>query len=232
MASFISKPSNECNKCKDFIDRSSIKTLRFDSDLSATHQILGPLFKDAVPSSIINLFKDQCLTPLLQGFDWLKWCLMKPQGAWPSTNATWAAWEERMEKFFDKEWEALGIHDAIKLSTIEIAMDKELFMAALSFWCSATNTMIFPFGPITSIILDISAIFGTFPSGFPVDATLFGCPSNLDLKALFDKWDAEPRRSRVFKRRSSQVTQELLQLQHPYLPFCWPRGGESAEERA
>ncbi|KAM1331557.1 hypothetical protein EV1_043672 [Malus domestica] len=72
MASFISKLSDECNKCKDFIDQSAIKTLRFESDLSATHQILGPLFKDAVPSSIINLFKDHCLTPLLQGFNWSK----------------------------------------------------------------------------------------------------------------------------------------------------------------
>ncbi|KAM2200934.1 hypothetical protein TB1_000847 [Malus domestica] len=69
MASFISKLSNECNKFKDFIDQSAVKTLRFESDLSATHQILAPLFKDAVPSSITNLFKDHCLTPLLQGFD-------------------------------------------------------------------------------------------------------------------------------------------------------------------
>ncbi|KAM1034572.1 hypothetical protein FF2_037537 [Malus domestica] len=72
MSSFISKLSDECNKCKDFIDRSVIKSLHFESDLSATHQILGPLFKEAVPSSIINLFKDHCLTPLLQRFDWLK----------------------------------------------------------------------------------------------------------------------------------------------------------------
>ncbi|KAM2044231.1 hypothetical protein ACFX1T_008582 [Malus domestica] len=109
---------------------------------------------------------------------------MKPQGAWPSTNATWV---KRMEKFFDKEWEAFGIHDAIKLSTMEIAMDKKLLMVALSFWCLATNTMILPFGPITPTILDISAILGTSPSGIPVDVTIFGCRSNLDLKALFDE---------------------------------------------
>ncbi|KAM1896152.1 hypothetical protein ACFX13_044824 [Malus domestica] len=92
-----------------------------------------------------------------------------------------------MEKFFGKEWEALGIHDDIKLSTMEIAMDKELLMVDLSFRCSTTNTMILPFGPITLTILDISTILGTSPLGIPVDAALFGCSSNLDLKALFDE---------------------------------------------
>ena len=92
MASFISKLSDECNKCKDFIDRSAIKTLLFENDLATTHQILGPLFKDTVPSCITNLLKEQCLTPLLQGFDWSKWCLARPQGAWPSITAAWAAW--------------------------------------------------------------------------------------------------------------------------------------------
>ncbi|KAM1203910.1 hypothetical protein ACFX2J_019668 [Malus domestica] len=69
---------------------------------------------------------------------------------------------------------------------MEIAMDKELLMAALSLWCSATNTMVFPFNPITPTILNISAIIRTSPSGIPIDATFIECPSNLDLKALFD----------------------------------------------
>ncbi|KAM1076986.1 hypothetical protein ACFX19_024861 [Malus domestica] len=60
-------------------------------------------------------------------------------------------------------------------------------MVALSLWCSATNTMVLPFGPITPTILDISAIIVTPHSDIPIDATLIGCPSNLDLKALFDE---------------------------------------------
>ncbi|KAM1702090.1 hypothetical protein ACFXTN_025268 [Malus domestica] len=69
MASFISQLSNKCNKCKDFIHQSAIKTLRFESDLNTTHHIIEPLFKDAVPSSITNLCKEHCLAHLLQGFD-------------------------------------------------------------------------------------------------------------------------------------------------------------------
>ncbi|KAB2608823.1 hypothetical protein D8674_011991 [Pyrus ussuriensis x Pyrus communis] len=112
---FITKLSEECTKCKDFIGRNAIKTLRFE------------------------------------------------------------------------EWKSLGTYDAIKLSTVEIVMDRELLMEPLSFWCSATNTMVLPLGPISLIVHDISAIFGTCPSGFPVDTVLPGYQFDLDLKSLFDK---------------------------------------------
>ncbi|KAM1136701.1 hypothetical protein TB1_034161 [Malus domestica] len=70
---------------------------------------------------------------------------------------------------------------------MEVILDKELLLAALCFWCSATNTMVLPFGPIGPTIFDITAILGTSPTGIPIDAALSGYPSNLDLKALFDK---------------------------------------------
>ncbi|KAM2350263.1 hypothetical protein ACFX1X_013687 [Malus domestica] len=91
MASFISKLSKECDQCQKIIDRSSIKTICFESDMSTPHQILGPLFKAAVPPTIIRLLKEHCLSPLLQGFKWSKWDLAKPQSSWPSTITAWAA---------------------------------------------------------------------------------------------------------------------------------------------
>ncbi|KAM1043534.1 hypothetical protein TB1_034148 [Malus domestica] len=109
MASFISKLSKECDKCGTIIDQRSIKTLHLESDMNTTHQILGPLFKDAVPPAITKLFKDHCLTPILQGFEWSKWDSAKPQSFWPSTTATWAVWVARMEKIFNEQWKALGI---------------------------------------------------------------------------------------------------------------------------
>ncbi|KAM1322301.1 hypothetical protein ACFX2F_015287 [Malus domestica] len=184
MASFISKLSKECDQCQKIIDRSSIKTIR---DMSTPYQILGPLFKAAVPPTIIGLLKEYCLSPLLQGFEWSKWDLARPQSLWPLTTTAWAAWVVRMEKLFGEQWKALGIYDAIHLSSIEVIMDKELLLAALCFWCSATNTMVLHLGPIGPTILDITAIHGTSPTGIPVDATLSGYPSNLDLNALFDK---------------------------------------------
>ncbi|KAM1454701.1 hypothetical protein ACFX1X_004219 [Malus domestica] len=187
MASFISKLSRECDQHQKILDRSSIKTIRFKNDMSTQYQILGPLFKATIPPAIIGLLKEHCLSPLLQGFEWSRWDAAKPQGSWPSTTTTWAAWVVRMERLFGEQWKALGIYDAILLSSMEIVFDKELLLAALCFWCSATNTMVLPLGPIGPTILDIIAILGTSATGIPVDATLSGHPSNIDLKTLFDR---------------------------------------------
>ncbi|KAM2058273.1 hypothetical protein ACFX16_030863 [Malus domestica] len=113
-----------------------------------------------------------------------------------------------MERFLGKEWKTFGIYDAIKFSTIEITMDKELLMAAFSLWCSATNTLVFPFGHMTLTIIDISAIIGTSPSGIPIDATLIGCSSNLDLKTLFDD------------RAVETLSQEVKSLQKSMFRNC------------
>ncbi|KAM2698518.1 hypothetical protein EV1_037513 [Malus domestica] len=83
---FITKLFEEYAKCNDFIDRNAIKTLRFEGNLDATHQILGPIFKDAVLKAIIEKLKAHCLKPLLQGYEWSKWDSVRLQGAWPSTT--------------------------------------------------------------------------------------------------------------------------------------------------
>ncbi|KAM2108341.1 hypothetical protein ACFX1Q_025202 [Malus domestica] len=98
MASFISKLSRECDQHQKILDRSLIKTIRFESDMSTSHQILGPLFKATVPSTITGILQEHCLTSLLQGFEWSRWDAAKPQGSWPSTITTWAAWVVRMER--------------------------------------------------------------------------------------------------------------------------------------
>ncbi|KAM1366951.1 hypothetical protein ACFX2I_000449 [Malus domestica] len=91
-----------------------------------------------------------------------------------------------MEKIFGEQWKALGIYDVIRLSSMELIVDKELLMTASSLWCSVTNIMVLPFGPIGPTILDITAILGTSSFGIPVDATLSRYPSTIDLKALFN----------------------------------------------
>ncbi|KAM1746761.1 hypothetical protein ACFX11_013365 [Malus domestica] len=103
-----------------------------------------------------------------------------------------------MEKFFGKEWEALDIHDAIKLSTIEITMDKELLTAALRLWCLATNTMVLSFGPITPTILDILAILG-------ISYWMLIKPRPQRAVRRTGHRDVQPRMSRAFKRGSSEV---------------------------
>ncbi|KAM1113613.1 hypothetical protein ACFX2B_045714 [Malus domestica] len=87
-----------------------------------------------------------------------------------------------MEKIFGEQWKALGIYDAIRLSSMEFFVDKELSMAASSFWCLATNTMVLPLGPMCPTILDITAILRTSPFGISIDATLSRYPSTIDLR--------------------------------------------------
>ena len=106
-------------------------------------------------------------------------------------------------------------------------MDQELLLAALSFWCSATNTMVLPLGPIGPTILDVTAILGTSPSGIPVDASLFECSSNVDLKALFEARAVETLSrdgQEPSKEEVPKIAQELLQLQHLDRPLCWSKG--------
>ena len=182
---FVSKLTEECDKCHNFTDHSAIKPLWFEGDVVATHQILGPLFKDKVPEVNIKMLKTYCLTSLFQGHYWSKWESPKPQEAWPSTPIAWAAWVNRMEPYFHSAWKSLGIFDVTKLSTIEISMDWELLMAALTFWCSAINAMVLPLGPIRLTILYMTVILGTHLSGFPVDIALSWYQFNLDLKIVF-----------------------------------------------
>ncbi|KAM1891444.1 hypothetical protein ACFX14_034728 [Malus domestica] len=233
MTSFISKLSKECDQCQKIIDRSSIKTIRFESDMRTPHQILGALFKATVPPTIIGFLKEHCLSPLLQGFEWSKWDLVRPQGSWPSTTTTWAAWVVRMEKIFGEQWKALGIYDAIHFSSMEVILDKELLLAALCFWCSATNTMVIPLGPIGPTILDITAILGTSPTGIPVDAALSGYPSNLDLKALFNKRALETLRGEgqsPSKEEVHKLYKNFFNYNTLYLYFAG-RGEEALRER-
>ncbi|KAM2564781.1 hypothetical protein TB2_013039 [Malus domestica] len=64
---FITKLTKECDKYPNFIDHDAIQPLRFERDMVATHQILGPLFKDEVLEIIIKMLKAHCLSSLTQG---------------------------------------------------------------------------------------------------------------------------------------------------------------------
>ncbi|KAB2617584.1 hypothetical protein D8674_013453 [Pyrus ussuriensis x Pyrus communis] len=116
---------------------------------------------------------------------------------------TWVAWVTRIEPHFSDEWKTLGIFYSIKLSTFEINMDRELLMAALSFRCSATNTMVHPLGPIGPTVLDITAILGTSPSGLPIDTKLSHYQFDLDLKTIFDDYVIE-----VLTKKHQELSKE------------------------
>ncbi|KAM1426887.1 hypothetical protein ACFXTO_019521 [Malus domestica] len=92
--------------------------------------------------------------------------------------------------------------------------------------------MILPFSPITPTILDILAILGTSPSGIPIDAALFGCPSNLNLKALFDERAVE-----TLSQKGQEPSKEEVQKLHKNLfnyntlIFHFPGRGEASLQK-
>ncbi|KAM1242646.1 hypothetical protein ACFX2G_034980 [Malus domestica] len=92
-----------------------------------------------------------------------------------------------MESYFGDEWKALCNFYAIKLSTMEMNLDLELMMAALNFWCSASNKMVLPLDPFGPTILDMTAILGTSPTGLSVDTSLAGYKFDSNLKMAFEE---------------------------------------------
>ncbi|CAN6691619.1 unnamed protein product [Malus baccata var. baccata] len=219
----LTSTPNDASEGKTLVGMAEVEAAIQEMFQAPHIQILGPLFKDAVPPAITKLFNDHCLTPLLQGFEWSKWDSAKPQGSWPSTIATWAAWVVQMEKIFGKQCKALGIYDAIRPSSMELVVDNELLMAASSLWCSATKTMVLPLGPIGPTILDITMILGTSPFGIPVDATISGYPSNIDLKALFNYWAIETLREEgqePSKEEVHKLYKNFLNYNTLYLHFA------------
>lgn len=82
-------------------------------------------------------------------------------------------------------------------------------MAALSFKCSATNTMIFPLDLIAPTILDITIILGTSPSSLPIHIALFRYEFNLDLKTVFDERAVE-----VLKKKDQRSLKEDVHKLH------------------
>ena len=99
--------------------------------------------------------------------------------------------------------------------TIEITMDKELLIAALSFWCSATNTMALPLGPLGPTVVDIFDILLVSPStllslGVRRTSTLTHC-----LMLGPSKQSTNPRRTKF--RSYIRTSSTIIPLSSPLL---------------
>ncbi|KAB2622752.1 hypothetical protein D8674_024934 [Pyrus ussuriensis x Pyrus communis] len=60
-------------------------------------------------------------------------------------------------------------------------------MVALSFWCSASNTMVLLLGLFGPTVLDMTVILGTSPTGLSVNISLAGYKFDSDLKTVFEE---------------------------------------------
>ncbi|VFQ75065.1 unnamed protein product [Cuscuta campestris] len=144
------------------------------SDESSTF-ILGPCFRSNFPSELSPFY------PLARGEKLLQRSMESERfsagKAWPTVSRTWSDWVERMEQSKGPVWKSAGIYDAIHLSKIDVPADKNLILAALSFWSISTNSFHFRFGMMGPTLLDVAALTGLRPHGEDVGPVLNGLDS-------------------------------------------------------
>ena len=90
--------------------------------------------------------------------------------SWPKAFEDWITWVDRLSSHFQDHWESLGIAQFIKLTKVSITLDLDLMSTPLRFWSKDLNSFIFPFGPTSITLRDIS-IF----TGFPIEGLEVVC---------------------------------------------------------
>jgi hypothetical protein len=87
----------------------------------------------------------------------------KVTGYWPLPDDEFKKWRNNMATQHENLWKEIGIYDPIMLSTQQCKGEKNLFLAALCFWNTSSNTFDFPKGHMSISLLDVLVI-----SGFPI----------------------------------------------------------------
>ena len=76
--------------------------------------------------------------------------------SWPRAFEDWITWVDRLSPRFWEHWESLGIVQFIKLTKVSITLDLDLMSIALRFLSKDLNSFIFPFGPASITLREIS----------------------------------------------------------------------------
>ncbi|XP_042495192.1 uncharacterized protein LOC122074424 [Macadamia integrifolia] len=108
------------------------------------------------------------------------------KGCRPSQQK-WKQWVDRLAKKHEPTWKKVGIYNAIMSSTYRIQIDRELVLGLSEFWCSETNTFVFPWGEATVTLEDMLILGGFSVLGKPVTTPLIEEP----LKKIKEKLIAE-----------------------------------------
>ena len=90
--------------------------------------------------------------------------------SWPRAFKDWITWVDRLFPHFQEHWESLGISQFIKLTKVSITLDLDFMSTTLRFWPKDLNSFIFPFGPASITLRDISII-----TGLPVEGSEVVC---------------------------------------------------------
>ncbi|KAJ4823122.1 hypothetical protein Tsubulata_001876 [Turnera subulata] len=78
-------------------------------------------------------------------------------------SGDWRRWVTRLTPSCSASWRRWGIFDLVQLSMHVPKLDYPLISAAALFWNAALNLFVFPFGPLTVNLYDLSVLFGLPP---------------------------------------------------------------------
>lgn len=84
----------------------------------------------------------------------------KATGLWPLPSDESRSWFDAMKISYGDLWHRAGIYNALHLSMKGVQGDRNLILAAASFWNSASNTFDFRFGQMSVTLLDVLVIGG------------------------------------------------------------------------
>ncbi|XP_065853650.1 uncharacterized protein [Euphorbia lathyris] len=87
-------------------------------------------------------------------------CKSWPRLASETATKAWSTWENRLKPTYERKWCNLGINELIKMSQIELPVNKNLLYAALGFWSRNCNAFLFPPVPMTVTLRDVLALTG------------------------------------------------------------------------
>ena len=89
-----------------------------------------------------------------------------PSKSWPKAFEEWITWVDRLSPYFHEHWQSLGNAQFIKLTKVSVTLDLDLMSTALRFWLKGLNSFLFPNGPASITMRDIS-----IPTGLHVEGS-------------------------------------------------------------
>ena len=85
--------------------------------------------------------------------------------SWPKAYEDWITWVDILSLHFQGHWESLIIAKFIKLTKLRVTLDLDLMSTTLRFCSKNLNSFIFPFGPASITLRDISIFTGFHVEG-------------------------------------------------------------------
>ncbi|XP_073066554.1 uncharacterized protein [Primulina eburnea] len=80
--------------------------------------------------------------------------------SWPRVPEGWVEWIDRLTPHFGQQWRHQGLWPLVVTSKMKINKQSVLFDCLLRFWSPSSNVFIFPFGPMSITLYDISLFLG------------------------------------------------------------------------